>query len=70
MKKLLFVTALLFFGMIVSGTLFSDDGGTAAIEQPKLPYAENALEPAMGAKTVNIHYGKHHKAYVDKINVL
>ena len=70
MKKAFFVAAVLFFGMIVSGLLFSDDGGAVAIEQPKLPYAETALEPVMGAKTVNIHYGKHHKAYVDKINML
>ena len=54
----------------MSFSTFSDDAATGVIKQPKLPYEENALEPAMGAKTVNIHYGKHHKAYVDKINVL
>ncbi len=36
----------------------------------KLPYPENALEPAVSAKTVSFHYGKHHKAYVDKTNDL
>src|SRR5882672_5607525 len=36
----------------------------------KLPYAENALEPVISAKTVSFHYGKHHKAYVDKLNEL
>jgi superoxide dismutase, Fe-Mn family len=38
--------------------------------QPKLPYAENALQPAISARTVGLHYGKHHKAYFDKLNTL
>jgi Fe-Mn family superoxide dismutase len=37
---------------------------------PKLPYAETALEPAISSKTLSFHYGKHHKAYVDKLNEL
>jgi Fe-Mn family superoxide dismutase len=37
---------------------------------PKLPYAENALEPVISAKTISFHYGKHHKAYVDNCNKL
>jgi Fe-Mn family superoxide dismutase len=37
---------------------------------PQLPYAENALEPAISSKTVSFHHGKHHKAYVDKLNEL
>ena len=36
----------------------------------KLPYAENALEPVVSAKTISFHYGKHHKAYADKLNEL
>jgi superoxide dismutase, Fe-Mn family len=35
-----------------------------------LPYAENALEPAISAKTIGFHYGKHHKAYVETLNTL
>ncbi len=35
-----------------------------------LPYAENALEPVIGARTVSIHHGKHHAAYVDQLNRL
>ena len=38
--------------------------------QMKLPYAESALAPGIGATTVGIHYGKHHKTYVDKTNEL
>lgn len=35
---------------------------------PPLPYAENALEPVITARTIGFHYGKHHKAYVDNLN--
>lgn len=35
---------------------------------PKLPYAYDALEPYLDAKTMEIHHSKHHAAYVDKLN--
>lgn len=38
--------------------------------QPELPYDEAALEPAISAKTVQFHYGKHEKAYIDNLNAL
>ena len=41
-----------------------------AYELKPLPYAENALEPHMSAKTLQFHHGKHHKTYVDKLNEL
>jgi len=37
---------------------------------PPLPFAEDALEPVISAKTLSFHYGKHHKAYVDNLNKL
>lgn len=40
------------------------------IAQPALPFKEDALAPAISAKTVGLHYGKHHKAYFDKLNQL
>jgi Fe-Mn family superoxide dismutase len=39
-----------------------------SIEFPGLPYSSDALEPHVSAKTLEFHYGKHHKAYVDKLN--
>lgn len=38
------------------------------IAQPALPFKDDALAPAISAKTVGLHYGKHHKAYFDKLN--
>ncbi len=35
---------------------------------PPLPYAPNALEPHIDAKTMEIHHGKHHQTYVTKLN--
>ena len=37
---------------------------------PKLPYAEDALEPFISAETLALHHGKHHKGYVDALNKL
>jgi Fe-Mn family superoxide dismutase len=37
---------------------------------PPLPYADNALEPVISARTLGFHYGKHHKAYLDNLNKL
>ncbi len=39
-----------------------------AFTLPELPYAHNALEPHIDAKTMEIHHGKHHNAYVTNLN--
>ena len=40
------------------------------IAQPALPFKEDALAPSISARTAGLHYGKHHKAYFDKLNQL
>ncbi len=37
---------------------------------PPLPYPEHALAPIISADTVGVHYGKHHRGYVDNLNKL
>jgi len=39
-----------------------------AFALPELPFAKDALQPHMSAETLEFHHGKHHKAYVDKVN--
>jgi len=39
-----------------------------AFELPQLPYENNALEPHIDAKTMEIHHGKHHSGYTSKLN--
>ena len=39
-----------------------------AFELPKLPYAYNALEPHIDARTMEIHHGKHHNGYTTNLN--
>lgn len=39
-----------------------------SFQLPQLPYAFNALEPHIDARTMEIHHGKHHQAYVTNLN--
>lgn len=41
-----------------------------SIQLPPLPYGENVLSPHISKKTVEFHYEKHHRGYVDKLNEL
>src|ERR1035437_3189102 len=74
---------LLTAGVIAAGTMIG--GGKALAEQaamlgtsdaasafqlPPLPYAQDALEPYVSARTMSFHYGKYHKEYVDNLNKL
>jgi Fe-Mn family superoxide dismutase len=40
------------------------------IVQPPLPFDQSALDPVISAQTLAVHYGKHHKGYVDNLNKL
>jgi Fe-Mn family superoxide dismutase len=39
-----------------------------SIKLPDLPYEKTALAPAVSERTLDFHYGKHHRGYVDKLN--
>ena len=39
-------------------------------ELPALPYSDRSLAPAISAETISLHYGKHHRGYVTKLNEL
>ncbi|HYC35402.1 MAG TPA: superoxide dismutase [Usitatibacter sp.] len=41
---------------------------SAPFQLPPLPWAENALDPVISSRTIGLHYGKHHKTYVTKLN--
>jgi Fe-Mn family superoxide dismutase len=41
-----------------------------AFNLPPLPFAADALQPAISAETISFHYGKHHQAYVNNLNNL
>jgi len=40
------------------------------IDLPPLPYEKNSLEPIISTQTIQYHYGKHHKGYVEKLKKL
>jgi Fe-Mn family superoxide dismutase len=46
----------------------SDSGGRMKFTLAPLPFAEDALEPHISQRTVNIHYHKHHKGYLSKLD--
>jgi len=45
-------------------------GGDRSYRPIKLPYAEDALDPYISARTIQFHYGKHHQGYADKLTGL
>lgn len=65
-------TLLAATGAVLAGGLAAPSRARAAapFELPPLPYAEDALAPAISARTVGLHYGKHHKGYFTKLNAL
>ena len=47
-----------------------DEESIMKFEIPPLPYPKNALAPFIGAETVDLHYEKHHKGYLEKLEKL
>ncbi len=68
--------AALLTGLAVVGQAAGDSSlaavtvAVSVIRLPPLPYAQDALEPSISARTLSFHYGKHHQAYVDNLNKL
>ncbi len=70
-RQFMLTAALGVAAMQMGGSLMSQAAQAAqAIVLPKLPYADNALEPVISARTLGFHHGKHHAAYVANVNKL
>jgi Fe-Mn family superoxide dismutase len=63
------LTLMPFVGLAVSGWAVGPSVATV-FQLPPLPYAQDALEPYVSARTMSFHYGKHHQAYIDALNKL
>ena len=55
---------------LAMGDIFRTAKAASAYSLPPLPYADNALEPVISAKTISFHWGKHHRGYMNKLNKL
>jgi Fe-Mn family superoxide dismutase len=60
--------ALLSAGRVAAQPAAATAAGKSGYTLPKLPYAYDALEPYIDARTMEIHHDKHHQAYLDKLN--
>ncbi len=58
--------ALMMIGALLPLTAFTQDK-TTSLQFDSLPYAFNALEPYIDAKTMEIHYTRHHRGYFDNL---
>lgn len=59
-----------FLALLLLPLLATAQDVAAPFVQAALPYTDSALEPYITARTLAFHYGKHHRAYVDKANAL
>ncbi len=73
-RRMFLKTAAVATSVLASGGIAGFPGRAGAASAvhtlPPLPYPEDGLEPYISGQTVNFHYGKHHRGYVDKTNEL
>jgi Fe-Mn family superoxide dismutase len=63
--------AMVILGLTAFGLNGCSQGvASSSFQLPPLPYSQNALEPYISQRTIEFHYGKHHRAYVEKTNEL
>jgi Fe-Mn family superoxide dismutase len=55
-------------GLVLARRTLGADAASGGVELPSLPYAYDALEPHIDARTMEIHHSKHHAAYVKGFN--
>lgn len=67
-RQLIAASGVAFAGTILSPAISTS--AATAFMQKKLPYNEDALSPTISARTVGLHYGKHHAGYFRKLNQL
>ncbi len=53
---------------VIAAFFISISAANAQFSQSPLPYSSESLEPSIDKTTMEIHYGRHHKAYVDNLN--
>lgn len=68
MKGAVIVGGAMVFSHLPGPRALGAGTATDAYSLPPLPYPQAALEPHISARTVGIHYGKHHQGYVRKLN--
>ncbi len=70
-REALKTTAVMTTAALATPAVLAQTSGAALFEPyqlPPLPYAADALEPHIDARTMEIHHGRHHKGYVDNLN--